>query len=171
MGREDPLEKEMATHSSIFAWRIPRTEEPGRLQSMGSQESDPTQRLTKPPPPCPGQPYNLLCKLVLFEGERKHNCYSGTPSMCLVAHIDAEAISRQHSGPRQLHSIIFLVYFFEIQLIYNVVLISAVSKVIQLYMYMYIFFFILFSIMVYHRMLHIVPCTVQQDFVVYPFSV
>ena len=31
------LEKEMATHSSIFAWRIPRTEEPGRLQSMGSQ--------------------------------------------------------------------------------------------------------------------------------------
>ena len=37
LGREDPLEKEMATHSSIFAWRIPRTEEPGGLQSMGSQ--------------------------------------------------------------------------------------------------------------------------------------
>ena len=35
--REDPLEKEMVTHSSILAWRIPRTEEPGRLQSMGSQ--------------------------------------------------------------------------------------------------------------------------------------
>ena len=34
---EDPLEKEMATHSSIFAWRIPWTEEPSRLQSMGSQ--------------------------------------------------------------------------------------------------------------------------------------
>ena len=34
-GREDPLEKEMATHSSILAWRIPWTEEPGRLQSMG----------------------------------------------------------------------------------------------------------------------------------------
>ena len=34
---EDPLEKEMATHSSIFAWRIPWREEPGRLQSMGSQ--------------------------------------------------------------------------------------------------------------------------------------
>ena len=33
---EDPLEKEMATHSSILAWRIPWTEEPGRLQSMGS---------------------------------------------------------------------------------------------------------------------------------------
>ena len=36
-GREDPLEKEMATHSSILAWRIPWTEEPDRLQSMGLQ--------------------------------------------------------------------------------------------------------------------------------------
>ena len=36
LGREDPLEKEMATHSSILAWRIPWREEPGRLQSMGS---------------------------------------------------------------------------------------------------------------------------------------
>ena len=35
--REDPLEKEMATHSSILAWKIPWMEEPGRLQSMGSQ--------------------------------------------------------------------------------------------------------------------------------------
>ena len=37
LGHEDPLEKEMATHSSILAWRIPRTEEPGELQSVGSQ--------------------------------------------------------------------------------------------------------------------------------------
>ena len=37
LGREDPLEKEMATHSSIHAWGIPWTEEPGRLRSMGSQ--------------------------------------------------------------------------------------------------------------------------------------
>ena len=36
LGWEDPLEKEIATHSSILALRIPRTEEPGRLQSMGS---------------------------------------------------------------------------------------------------------------------------------------
>ena len=36
-GREDPLEKGMATHSSVLAWRVPWTEEPGRLQSMGSQ--------------------------------------------------------------------------------------------------------------------------------------
>ena len=37
LGREDPLEKEMATHSSTLAWRIPWREEPGRLQSMGPQ--------------------------------------------------------------------------------------------------------------------------------------
>ena len=37
LGRKDPLEKEMATHSSILAWKIPGTEEPCRLQSMGSQ--------------------------------------------------------------------------------------------------------------------------------------
>ena len=37
LGEEDSLEEEMATHSSVLAWRIPRTEEPGGLQSMGSQ--------------------------------------------------------------------------------------------------------------------------------------
>ena len=47
LGQEDPLEKEMATHSSILAWRIPWTEEPGRLQSMGSQESDTTKEKEK----------------------------------------------------------------------------------------------------------------------------
>ena len=46
LGREDPLEEEMATHSSVLAWRIPWTEEPGRLQSMGSQQSDTTERLS-----------------------------------------------------------------------------------------------------------------------------
>ena len=39
LGREDPLEKEMAIHSSTIVWKIPRTEEPGRPQSMGSQKS------------------------------------------------------------------------------------------------------------------------------------
>ena len=42
LGQEDPLEKEMAIHSSILAWRIPWTEEPARLQSLGSQELDTT---------------------------------------------------------------------------------------------------------------------------------
>ena len=42
LGLEDPLEKEMAIHFSTLAWRIPWTEEPGRLPSMGSQELDMT---------------------------------------------------------------------------------------------------------------------------------
>ena len=48
LGQEDVLEKEMATHSGILAWKIPWTEEPGRLQCMGlqrSKESDLTERL------------------------------------------------------------------------------------------------------------------------------
>ena len=42
LGQEDPLEKEMTTHSSILAWEIPWTKEPGGLQSMRSQELDTT---------------------------------------------------------------------------------------------------------------------------------
>ena len=45
LGWEDPLEEEMATYSSVLAWRIPRTQEPGRLQSLGCKESDTTWRL------------------------------------------------------------------------------------------------------------------------------
>ena len=45
LGQQDPLEKEMAAHSSTFAWRIPWTEEPGGLQFIGSLESDTTERL------------------------------------------------------------------------------------------------------------------------------
>ena len=43
LGQEDPLEKGMAAHSSILAWRIPWTEEPGGLQSMGCKELDVTE--------------------------------------------------------------------------------------------------------------------------------
>ena len=43
LGQEDPLEKEMATHSSIPAWTVPWTEEPGGLQSMGCKQSDMTE--------------------------------------------------------------------------------------------------------------------------------
>ena len=58
LGGEDPLEKEMATHSSILAWRIPWTEEPGGLWSMGLQKhwmwlSDWTTTTTPPRPPSP----------------------------------------------------------------------------------------------------------------------
>ena len=46
LGWKDFLEKEMATHSNILAWRIPQREEPGRLQSMGSQRVGMIERLT-----------------------------------------------------------------------------------------------------------------------------
>ena len=45
LGQEDSLEKDMATHSSTLTWKIPWTEEPGRLQSVGRKESDTTERL------------------------------------------------------------------------------------------------------------------------------
>ena len=46
LGWEDALGEEMATHSSILAWKIPWTEEPGRLQSMGHKESDTAEQLS-----------------------------------------------------------------------------------------------------------------------------
>ena len=54
LGQEVPLEKEMTTHFSILAWRIPRMEEPGGLQFMGSQELDMTQELRSDKGTTPG---------------------------------------------------------------------------------------------------------------------
>ena len=47
LDQEDSLEKEMGTHSSILTWRIPWTQEPGRLQSMGHKEPDMTERISR----------------------------------------------------------------------------------------------------------------------------
>ena len=57
LGQEDSLEEEMATHSNILAWRIPRTEEPGGLQSMGSRRVGRDSE-TKPAPLCELGPGN-----------------------------------------------------------------------------------------------------------------
>ena len=46
LNRKDPLEKGLATHTSVLAWRIPWTDEPGRLESMKPQELDMTEQLT-----------------------------------------------------------------------------------------------------------------------------
>ena len=51
MGQEDPLEKGMATYSSVLFWRIPWTEDPGGLQSMGSQRVGQNLAIKPPPPP------------------------------------------------------------------------------------------------------------------------
>ena len=59
LGWEDPLEKEMATHSSVLAWRIPQTEEAGGLQSMGWQELDTTEHARAQYSAAPPQPSGL----------------------------------------------------------------------------------------------------------------
>ena len=58
-GQEDPLEKEMATHSSVLAWKIPQTEEAGGLQSMGWQELDTTEHARAQYSAAPPQPSGL----------------------------------------------------------------------------------------------------------------
>ena len=67
LGQEDPLEKGMATHSSILAWRIPWTEEPGRIQNSWScKDSDTAKRLTHSPHHTPEKlelKKNLLLKV------------------------------------------------------------------------------------------------------------
>ena len=59
LGREDPLEKDMATHSSTLVWRIPWAEEPGGLQSWGHKESD----MTEPPIPNTPNPFQVHGRL------------------------------------------------------------------------------------------------------------
>ena len=78
-GREDPLEKKMATQSSILAWRIPWTEEPGRLQFMESAESDSTE----------GRSTRTLANLrFCFYGQRNHlsaSCFEQLFIVCLLS--------------------------------------------------------------------------------------
>ena len=63
LGWEDPLKKEMAAHSSILAWKIPWTEEPGRLQSMGSQ-TEPAQQLNCLAHLCPQRSLQFFLTLI-----------------------------------------------------------------------------------------------------------
>ena len=86
LGQEDPLEKEMATHSSILAWRVPWTEEPGGLQSMGSQQSDTT--LTKPPV-CVELMGVLTCPGLLPQLPRP--CWPDRSTLRAVGNVDPEA--------------------------------------------------------------------------------
>ena len=65
LGREDPLEKEMATHSSILAWKILWTEEPGGLQSMGSQSQTRLSSFTS-------LPFTYLLRIFVFLKVEKH---------------------------------------------------------------------------------------------------
>ena len=68
LGREDPLEEEMATHASILAWEIPWTEEPGGLQSLGSQKESDTTAKQQRQTCAPFAPWN-------FPGWLRRNSY------------------------------------------------------------------------------------------------
>ena len=89
-GWEDLLEMEMATHSSILAWKIPRTEEPGRLQSMGSQSRT---RLSNLP--------TYLTKKVKKkerEREREHKEQDSRAEGCLCHYQDCPAQASQSAA-------------------------------------------------------------------------
>ena len=95
LGQEDPLEKEMATHSGILVWKIPWTEEPGGLQSKGSQadttehehdlkkqtkKSTQNKHPKKKPWPIPG-PSSLLVCLYFSTWRHCRVCSAGTPHL------------------------------------------------------------------------------------------
>ena len=74
LGQPDPLEKEMATHSSILAWKIPQAEEPGGLQSMGPQR-DTTEHSTAA---------NMFSKMAGYRINMKITCIITDDNRCLV---------------------------------------------------------------------------------------
>ena len=79
LGLEDPLEKEMANHSSILAWEIPGTEEPGGLQSRGLKESDTTEKLSTHAQYMMG---NMISGEWLWPVSQGHSCFSTWDSHC-----------------------------------------------------------------------------------------
>ena len=76
LGWEDPLEKEMATHSSTLTWKIPWSAEPGRLQFMGHKESDITEKLHFPEPRNSYQSLFVeVCECLLVDREEGITCH------------------------------------------------------------------------------------------------
>ena len=98
LGQEDPLEKEMATHSSILAWRVPMTAEPGGLQSMGSQRVG-HDLVTK-------QPFLCGVKIPAWHGSSVPEDARGPGSSCLVAVLSpgAALVVNQECAPPCQHS-------------------------------------------------------------------
>ena len=98
LGWEDPLEKEMATYSSIFAWRIPRTEEPGRLQTTGSQRvrHDLGTSLSLSHLGGQGPPSYLDSNLI--SSSKPHACYIGGTQKVFAKLILEPSVHQQMNG-------------------------------------------------------------------------
>ena len=86
LGWKDPLEKEVETHSSILAWRIPCTEEPGGLQSMGSQKVG-HDWVTKPPPQRLSAGSVASIQITILAWSRAHVSSRGCDSVTVGGHI------------------------------------------------------------------------------------
>ena len=99
LGREDPLEKEMATHSSILAWEIPWTEEPGRLQSVRAAESDTTEvPLTR----TKGTTHDLSASGFFLPA-----CFQSSSALCQsFTPFVSELTSRRTHGPRRVCALV-----------------------------------------------------------------
>ena len=108
LGHEDTLEKEMATHSSTLAWKIPWTEKPGRLQSMGLQRAGHDWVTSLSLFYWPGivhLPVSLsLCLFILFMWFSRKEYRSGLPFPSPVDHIFSELSTINHSSWVTLHS-------------------------------------------------------------------
>ena len=151
LGWEDPLEEEMATHSSILAWRIPWTEEPGGLQSMGSNRIGPNWAtntfflliVTLSIFSCVYWPSDIvlitqyLCKLLL-----------GKMVLSMINWQDLAKISL----------FIFKWSIVDLQCCDSFWCTTKWFSYTHTHTYIYIHFSTFFSIMVYHRTLNIVPC-------------
>ena len=88
LGKEDPLEEEMATHYSILAWRIPWREEPGRLQSMGSQRATVNSAIIHLLSKSEGSFFYyaflilMQCSVCPLTADKESSCQSRSPSRC-----------------------------------------------------------------------------------------
>ena len=132
----------MATHSSTFAWKLPWTEEPDRLQSMG---------LLKVALSCIGEGNGNPLQCSCLENPR----VGGDWWVAAYGVAQTEATQQQQQQQQQQSLLHMMNIFFNgVQLIHSVVLVSGVQQS-DLVMHVYVFFSVSFSIMVYYRILQI----------------
>ena len=102
LGQEDPLEKRMANHSSILAWRIPWTKEPRRLQSMGLLSSDMTEQIYTSTLCLPQRPYfpiilgsHICCRLGVLPPRSPASCFGlfSDPSFVALDFLPCQELS------------------------------------------------------------------------------